>query len=120
MRWRDLDAAVVWRLHLASECRLGAEVVRAFNKGLLVNLVATRTGDGTRSVVVLGVDDHGTTKTYVEVELVDTDATQAHEHLRLDDVLASARASLAYVDEVLAAVRQGKPVPARQSPRGAS
>ena len=120
MLWKDVNTGVVWTLHLASGGRLGAAVVRAFDSGLEPEVLATRTSTGARSVTVLGVDHGGATRTYTEVELVDTDATQAHEHLRLDDVLASARAMLARADACLDAVREGKPLPLLRQPKGAS
>ncbi len=121
MRWRDVSPDTVWRLHVATGLRLGVAVVRAFNAGLQVHLIATRTGDGARSITVLGVAADGITRTYAEVELVDTDdATQAHEQLRLDDVLQGARATLARADAALDAVRDGEPVPTRRDTRGMS
>ncbi len=122
MRCCDLDAALVWRLHLASGCRLGGAVVRGCDAGLQVHLVATRTVDGTRSVTVLGINPRdGTTRSYQEVELRDgEEAQQVHEQLRLDDVVEGARQTLRRADAALDAVREGKPVPGRQSPKGAS
>jgi hypothetical protein len=121
MRWRDVSTEVVWRLHQASGCRLGAEVVRAFDAGLEPHLHATKTSAATRSVVVLGVARDGATKTYAEVALRDDeDARQAHEQLRLDDVVEGARQALRRADAALNAVKEGKPVPVRRDTGKAS
>jgi hypothetical protein len=118
MQWRKVSTETVWQLHLASGRQLGAAIVGAFNNGLEPHIIATKTAAGAKSVTVLGVAADGTTRTFVEVELRDDeDAAQAHENLRLDDVIEGARATLAYVDQVQSALREGKPLPPRRDTR---
>lgn len=123
MNIRDVSVLALWHLHHASGGQLARVVITFMQRGLQVHLHASRTSGGTLSIIILGRDGEGTGHAYQEVTLTDVDShvEWAWNDVRLDDVLESARVSLAKADAALDALKRGEPLPPlRQGPRGAS